>query len=115
MTMNKQEFVERFYELSEYSRVDLFNECCHEYGDPDQMFHEFDEDFFDVYFSNKMEVCRATFFGEIDNWFDPFIRFNGYGNLESLTMSRALSIIDDALDDIYEHPDIWEQYINTDE
>lgn len=45
----------------------------------------FDKDFFDNYFSDKMEVARATFFGDIKNWMDEYIRFNGYGNLESLS------------------------------
>lgn len=114
-TMNEQEFKQRYYQLSIYERIAMFKEYCMEYGNPDDAIHEFDDDFFDVYFSNKMEVCRATFFGEINNWLDPYIRFNGYGNLESLTQNEALSIIEDALDDIYEYPDIWEQYINKDE
>lgn len=67
------------------------------YSDSEAVY-EFDDYFFDVYFSSKMEVCRATFFGKINNWFDPYIRLNGYGNLESLTENDALAIIGDALD-----------------
>lgn len=45
---------------------------------------EFDDDFFDTYFSGKPdEAARAVFFGEIQNWMDEYIRFNAYGNLES--------------------------------
>jgi hypothetical protein len=47
--------------------------------------HIFDEEFFDVYFSEKMEIARAVFFGNIESWSDDYIRFNGYGNLESLS------------------------------
>jgi hypothetical protein len=47
--------------------------------------YEFDDDFFDNYFESKIEIARATFFGDIQNWNDDYIRFNGYGNLESLS------------------------------
>lgn len=48
--------------------------------------YEFDEDFFDTFFAGKViEAVRATFFGDIQNWSDEYIRFNGYGNLESLS------------------------------
>ena len=48
--------------------------------------YEFDDDFFSTYFDGKPEeAARATFFGNIQNWMDDYIRFNGYGNLESLS------------------------------
>lgn len=47
--------------------------------------HSFDEDFFEMMFAEKpYEAARATHFGEV-NWSDDYIRFNGYGNLESLS------------------------------
>jgi hypothetical protein len=47
---------------------------------------EFDDSFFNTYFKNNpAEAVRATFFGNIQNWTDDYIRFNGYGNLESLS------------------------------
>lgn len=48
--------------------------------------HEFDDDFFNTYFEGKpMEAVQRAFFGEISNWSDEYIRFNGYGNLESVS------------------------------
>lgn len=48
--------------------------------------YEFDDDFFNTFFQGKPEeAARATFFGSIQNWMDAYIRFNGYGNLESLS------------------------------
>ena len=42
-----------------------------------------DEEFFDTFFShNVMEAVRATHFGDY-NFNDEYVRFNGYGNLES--------------------------------
>lgn len=46
--------------------------------------YEFDDEFFNIHFNNPMEAARATYFGNIQNWLDPYIRFNGYGNLESV-------------------------------
>ena len=44
---------------------------------------ENDEEFFNTFFSdNPMEVARATFYGNY-KYCDPYVRFNGYGNLES--------------------------------
>lgn len=45
--------------------------------------HEFGDDFFDTFFSEKQEVARAVFFGDIESWSDDYIRFNHLGNLES--------------------------------
>lgn len=48
--------------------------------------YDFDDDFFDTYFTGKPEeAARATYFGAIQSWMDDYIRFNGYGNLESLS------------------------------
>jgi hypothetical protein len=48
--------------------------------------YDFDDDFFSMFFEGKpVEAARATFFGNIQNWMDEYIRFNGYGNLESLS------------------------------
>ncbi|NMV51762.1 antirestriction protein ArdA [Lactobacillus reuteri] len=46
--------------------------------------YDFDDDFFDTMFTDKAEIARATFFGEIQNWLDPYIYFNGAGNLASM-------------------------------
>lgn len=43
-----------------------------------------DDEFWDIYFGdNPQEAARATYFGDIRNWNDPYIRFNAYGNLET--------------------------------
>jgi len=49
----------------------------------DYEWREFDDYFFKDYFTDPQEAARATFFGDIDNWMDEYIRFNAYGNLES--------------------------------
>ena len=43
-----------------------------------------DDEFWDIYFGdNPQEAARATYFGDIRNWNDPYIRFNAYSNLET--------------------------------
>ena len=41
------------------------------------------EDFFNTYFESPHEAACATQFGNV-HWFDNYIYFNGYGNLETL-------------------------------
>lgn len=45
---------------------------------------ENDEEFFDMYFEGKpAEAVRAAYYGNY-NYMDEYVRFNSYGNLESL-------------------------------
>jgi hypothetical protein len=62
-----------------------------------------------------MDAARATFFGDIKNWSDEYIRFNGYGNLESVSEYDVDEEIEGYLEDIFEHEDTWEDYIDNEE
>ena len=63
-------------------------------------FYENDEDFFNTFFvDNPMEVARATFYGNY-KYCDEFVRFNGYGNLESFDEYEAMKEIKSYIDDI---------------
>jgi hypothetical protein len=47
--------------------------------------YENDEYFFDTFFDGRpAEAVRATFYGDY-RYMDEYVRFNGYGNLESLS------------------------------
>lgn len=61
--------------------IGCWNEYC-SYTNPDNEIFNFDEEFFNIFFSNPMEAARAASFGDL-NWSDDYIYFNGYGNLES--------------------------------
>jgi hypothetical protein len=53
--------------------------------------HENDEDFFNTYFDgNPMEAVRAAHYGSY-SYNDDYVRFDGYGNLESLTEGTTWS------------------------
>lgn len=109
--MKYEAFVEKFNELSVSEKVAIFNNYCLEHGDSDDRIYTFDEDFFDMAFSNPMEAARAVYFGSIESWCDEYIRFNAYGNLESLSAYSAEGEIEYYLEDIFEHEDTWEDYI----
>ena len=113
--MKYETFVEKFNELSTSEKIAIFNEYCLEYGDSDNMLNSFDEDFFEMAFSNPMEAARATFFGKIESWCDEYIKFNAYGNLESMTEDDALEEIDNYLEEIFDNPDTWEDFIDNEE
>ena len=73
----------------------LWNDYCQEANNSDAMVFEFDDQFFEDYFSDPQEAARATFFGDINSWSDKYIMFNGYGNLESSNyISTMISISD---------------------
>ena len=111
--MKYETFEEKFKKLSMSERLSIFDTYCLEHGDPDDQIHSFDEEFFETYFSNPMDAARATFFGEIDSWSDEYIRFNGYGNLESMNEYEVSEKIDDYIDEIFDNPDTWELYIDN--
>ena len=100
--MKYETFEKKFNELSTSEKITIFNNYCLEYGDSNNMLNSFDEEFFDMAFSNPMEAARATFFGDIENWSDEYIRFNGYGNLESVSAYDVDDEIDGYLEEIFE-------------
>mgnify|MGYP003481243307 FL=1 len=105
-----EKFTEEFKNLTDREKIAIYNEYCLEHGDSDKMLYDFDDEFFEMAFEGKepMEICRATFFGHITSWNDEYIRFNAYGNLESLSEY-------DAVEEIYEYEDVWEDYIESEE
>ena len=70
--------------LDEASLEDIYNQLDIEYTEDIIDWIPFDDDFWKNYFKdNPYEAARATYFGNIQNWNDDYIRFNGYGNLET--------------------------------
>jgi hypothetical protein len=50
-----------------------------------------DDDFFSIFFGiNTMDAVRAVCFGDY-NYSDDFVKFNGYGNLESANKYEVMS------------------------
>lgn len=81
--------------------MDDYNDFLREnnYSD-DEIFYN-DEDFFNTFFSSPLEAVRASYYGDY-NYNDNFVKFDGYGNLDSA----------DYLDDLMDLKDeYWEAYI----
>ena len=65
-------------------------------------FFENDEDFFNTFFDNPMEAIRATYYGNY-NYNDDYVKFNGYGNIDSYSEYERIEEIKDNIDDIVEN------------
>lgn len=75
----------RFAELvSEFSTIeDVIHALDDTSGLECATWCDFNEEFFDISFSSKMEAASATYFGNIRSWNDDYIRLNDYANLET--------------------------------
>lgn len=105
-------FKERFEELSSSEKINLYNEYCLDVRNENDFF-TFDEEFFEISFISAYDAARAVHYGTI-NWNDDYIRFNGYGNLESLSEYDLSLEADDYIDEIYEWGK-FENYIDMSE
>ena len=65
-------------------------------------FMENDGDFFESFFENKLDAVRATFYGDY-KFNDDYVRFNGYGNLESFSEYDMIEEIKAYIEEIVEN------------
>ena len=79
--------------------VSLINSCN---GELDYLvYHYNDEDFFEVFFKDKIDVARAICYGDY-NFMHDYVRFDGYGNLKSVSLYEYDVEIEDAAEEIIE-------------
>ena len=91
--------------LDDSELVSIHNEYCQNncYSD-DEIFIN-DEDFFNTYFEGKvLDAVRAVSFGEYSYSHD-YVKFNGYGNLESFNSPLEHVDIESIAADILENPE----------
>lgn len=113
--MDLETFKEKFDELLMNEKIAIYREYLIESDHMDDEISDFDEYFFETFFQdNPYEAARATHFGKV-NWSDPYIRFNAYGNLETMSDYDVQSEAEDHVEEIYEYPYVWESYINEDD
>ncbi len=110
--MERHEFIfngirEHLDTLPEHEIVNLWNRYCQENNDPDGEIWTNDEEFFEIFFTKPLDAVRAAHYGEY-NFADDFVKFNGYGNLESF--NNPYYHIDDAamINDIIEQPEVYD-------
>ena len=104
-------------ELDDSTKISIRNEYCVDCNSDEEIF-PFDESFFEDFFSGAkaIDVARAVFFGNIQSWNDEYIKFNGYGNLESMSTYDAVKDTEDYyLNDIFNHESCWCNEIDEDE
>ncbi|EAK8385904.1 hypothetical protein CIC46_10175 [Listeria monocytogenes] len=63
-------------------------------------FFEFEEGEFRWLIPDPYEAARMVYFGNIHSWDDDYLRFNGYGNLESLSEAEAKELEREAIKDL---------------
>lgn len=81
----------------------------------DATVYVFDDEFFEIYFSNPAEAARAVFFGDVKSWADSYVIFNGYGNLETSNYVTDLISITDLANDIEANPDMYTTIIDLED
>lgn len=82
MKRNIEAVIEHLEELSTSDLVGIHNTYSDE-ASTDEQIYDNDEMFFEEIFGgNKMSLVRAIAFGEY-SYSDAYIKFNGYGNLET--------------------------------
>lgn len=89
--------------LDDSEWVSIHNQYCQDNRIEDEIY-DFDDYFFETFFSDKpYEAARATAFGDV-NFSHDYIRFNGYGNLE--TTHNPMNWIDkgELVRDVIENP-----------
>ena len=62
-----------------------------------------DDEFFDMFFEGRpAEVARAIYYGDF-NYNDEYIKFNGYGNLETFSKYDYEELLEENIEEITEN------------
>ena len=76
--------------------------------------YENDEEFFDMFFEGKpAELARAIYYGDF-NYNDEYIKFNGYGNLETFSEYDYEELLEENIEEITENLIEYAEYISID-
>lgn len=99
--VNKNNLVEQLKDLSIDDKISLISNINGYDGYfEDLRVYQNDEEFFEVFFNNKvMEAVRAVCYGEY-YYSDHLVRFDAYGNLESLSKYRFEEEFDSQVEEI---------------
>ena len=76
--------------------------------------YENDEEFFNMFFEGKpAELARAIYYGDF-NYNDEYIKFNGYGNLETFSKYDYEELLEENIEEITENLIEYAEYISID-
>ncbi len=105
-----EQITEILNDLSDNDLRDIWND----YQSDNHMegtIYDFDDDFFENFFSNPAEAARAVYFGEIESWNASYVCFNGAGNLEASNSLETLISIYDLANHINRNQDDYENIL----
>ena len=113
--MKKENLIKEYLLNNEDVLLDIVNELNSWNGCLDWLdFWENDEEFFNTFFENKIEVARAICYGDY-NYNDDYVRFNGYGNIESFSEYDMIEELKDSIEEIVENFIEYKDNIDYDE
>lgn len=96
-----EQITKQINELSQSDLISLHNTYCQSIGSDSEIYSN-DDEFFEIFFSGKViEAVRAVSYGEY-NYSDNYVKFNGYGNLESFNHF--------SIDDLEDFPQVIAEY-----
>ena len=99
----REEKIREYLLNNEETLLDVVNELNSWNGCLDYLeFWNNDEEFFNTFFENKIEVARAICYGDY-NYNDDYVRFNGYENLESFSEYDMIEKMKDDIEEIVEN------------
>ena len=71
-----------------------------------------DDEFFNMFFEGKpAELARAIYYGDF-NYNDEYIKFNGYGNLETFSKYDYEELLEENIEEITENLIEYAEYIS---
>lgn len=89
-----QKLVGQINSMNTAELVELNNAYCRAANCPDSEIFNNDDEFFEMFFSNRViDAVRAVSYGDY-NYSHDYVKFNGYGNLESFNHMDASDLVD---------------------
>lgn len=102
MELSREKIIEFIKDINNFEEIyDLvYSINSHDESLIDLEYHYNDEEFFNIFFGiNTMDAVRAVCFGDY-RYNDDFVRFDGYGNLESVNKYELMAEYDLYKDEI---------------
>ncbi len=116
----KNQIIELINNMNDNQLVQLNNLYCEHACISDGEIFSNDEEFFSMFFPNAgdgLRVAQAVFYGDY-NYSHNWVKFNGYGNLQSLsiiTTDELCELVETIAEFIEENPQGFKYLIDIDE
>lgn len=99
---NSESIIEVLENMSNSDLISCHNQMCHNQSRGDEIYSN-DEDFFSTFFDGDiMGAVRAISYGEY-NYSSDYVKFNGYGNLETFDNPENEIDLEEIAEDILEN------------